>query len=74
MVILTCNTSAILTYCALELLEPLSIILSLVNIDWGFSLGKNSYVYIVYIQLNLGNISCMPVRDSTTIGTTEGIL
>ena len=39
-----------------------------------FSLGKNSCVHVVYIQLNLGDISCMTTRDSTTIGILEGIL
>ena len=68
------NILAILIHCALELLEPLSITLLLVNIVWGFSLGKNSCVHVVYTLLNLDDISCMNARDSTIIGTPEGIL
>ena len=74
MVVLGCNISAILTYCVLELLKLSSITLLPVNIARGFSLGKNSCVHAVYIQLNLGNISCITARNSTTIETPEEIL
>ena len=68
------NNSAILTHCTLELLEPSSIMSPSVNIVWDSSLEKSFCVHVVYILSKLGNISCMTARDSTNIGTLEGIL
>jgi len=73
-VVLGCNILAIPTCCALELLEPLSIMLPSVNIVWDSSLGKISHIYVVYILLNLGDTSCMTARDLTNIEILEGIL
>jgi len=73
-VVLGYNNSAIPTHCALELLEPSSIMLPSVNIVWDSSLGKSFCVHAVYTLLKLDDISCMTARDSTNIGTLEGIL
>ena len=65
------NILAIPTHCVLELLEPLSIMPPSVNIIWDSSLEKSFHVYTL---LKLDDISCMTVKDSTNIGTLEGIL
>ena len=73
-IVLGFNISATLTHYMLELLKPLSIILPLVNIDWGSFLEKNFCVHAVYILLNLGDISCTTARDSTITRIQEEIL
>ena len=72
--VLSYNNLAILTHCALKLLEPSSIMPPLVNIIWDSFPRKSFYVHMVYTLSKLGNISCMTARDSINIGTLKGIL
>ena len=73
-VVLDYSTLASQTHCALELSELLSTILLLANISWDSSLGRFSYVYIVYILLKQENIYYMNIVNSTNTWIIEEIL
>jgi len=65
------NILVILICFVLELLELSSTIHSLVNTNSGSSLRRTFHVLVVYILLNLSNISCIIVRDLTITGIWE---